>query len=82
MSIIFQIANEVKAGAFIFEIARSETGYSDQRPSEYAANILGAAVAAGYKGPVFIQGDHYQVSASRYKDNPDTEIQAEFQVSE
>jgi fructose/tagatose bisphosphate aldolase len=74
--IIFQIANEVKAGAFIFEIARSETGYSDQRPSEYAANILGAAVAAGYKGPVFIQGDHYQVSASRYKDNPDTEIQA------
>jgi fructose-bisphosphate aldolase class II len=74
--IIFQIANEINAGAFIFEIARSETGYTDQRPSEYAANILGAAVAAGYKGPVFIQGDHYQVSASRYQDNPDPEIQA------
>lgn len=74
--IIFQIANEINAGAFIFEIARSETGYTNQRPSEYAANILGAAVAAGYKGPVFIQGDHYQVSASRYQDNPDPEIQA------
>jgi fructose/tagatose bisphosphate aldolase len=74
--IIFQIAGEVNAGAFILELARSETGYTDQRPSEYAANILGGAVAAGYKGPVFIQGDHYQISASRYHDNPDPEIQA------
>ena len=74
--IIFNIAKEVDAGAFIFEIARSETGYTDQRPSEYSANILGAAVAAGYQGPVFIQGDHYQISASRYQENPDPEIQA------
>jgi len=74
--IIFQIANKINAGAFIFEIARSETGYTDQRPSEYSANILGAAVAAGYKGPVFIQGDHYQISASRYHEDPDPEINA------
>jgi len=74
--IIFGIAQEVNAGAFIFEIARSETGYTDQRPSEYAANILGAAIAAGYQGPVFIQGDHYQISANRYKDDPEPEIQA------
>ena len=74
--IIFNIANEVNAGAFIFEIARSETGYTDQRPSEYAANVLGAAVAAGYKGPVFIQGDHYQISAGRYNENPEPEIKA------
>ena len=74
--IIFTIANEVNAGAFIFEIARSETGYTDQRPSEYAANILGAAVTAGYKGPVFIQGDHYQISAGRYNDNPEPEMKA------
>ena len=73
--IIFTIAKKMNAGAFIFEIARSETGYTDQRPSEYAANILGAAVAAGYKGPVFIQGDHYQISASRYKEDPEPEIQ-------
>jgi len=74
--IIFIIANEIEAGAFIFEIARSETGYTDQRPSEYAANVLGAAVAAGYQGPVFIQGDHYQISAGRYNDNPEPEMKA------
>jgi len=74
--IIFRIANKINAGAFIFEIARSETGYTDQRPSEYSANILGAAVAVGYKGPVFIQGDHYQVSASRYNEDPEPEINA------
>jgi fructose-bisphosphate aldolase class II len=74
--IIFTIAEEMNAGAFIFEIARSETGYTDQRPAEYAANILGGAVAAGYQGPVFIQGDHYQISAGRYLDNPEPEMQA------
>ncbi len=74
--IIFRIANKINAGAYIFEIARSETGYTDQRPSEYSANILGAAVAAGYKGPVFIQGDHYQISTSRYNEDPDSEINA------
>jgi hypothetical protein len=31
----------------IFEIARSEMGYTDQRPAEYAANILAAAIAEG-----------------------------------
>ena len=80
--IIFEIAEDVNAGAFIFEIARSESGYTDQRPSEYAANILGAAVAAGYKGPVFIQGDHYQFSAGRYNDNPEPELQALKELTE
>jgi fructose/tagatose bisphosphate aldolase len=74
--IIFNIALEIGAGAFIFELARSETGYTDQRPSEYAANILGGAIAAGFQGPVFLQGDHYQISASRYRDDKDTEMQA------
>lgn len=73
---IFNIALDIKAGAFIFEIARSESGYTDQRPAEYAANILGAAVSAGYQGPVFIQGDHYQVSSSRYQADADSEMQA------
>jgi len=51
-------------------------GYTDQRPTEYTANILGAAIKEGYTGPVFIQGDHFQVSASRYKVNPQGELQA------
>jgi fructose/tagatose bisphosphate aldolase len=50
-------------------------GYTDQRPAEYVSNVLGAAIAEGYKGPVFIQGDHFQVSAKRYAANSDMEVQ-------
>ncbi len=73
---IFTIAQEIDAQAFIFELARSETGYTEQRPTEFTANILGAAIATGYAGPVFIQGDHYQVSLGRYSTEPETELQA------
>jgi fructose/tagatose bisphosphate aldolase len=51
-------------------------GYTDQRPSEYSSSILAAAIAEGYSGPVFIQGDHFQVSAKRYASAPETELQA------
>jgi len=73
---VFQTAMKINAGALIFEIARSEIGYTDQRPSEYATNILGAAIAEGFTGPVFIQGDHFQISASRYNADPEAELQA------
>lgn len=75
-SAMFRAANKINAGAFIFELARSEMSYTDQRPSEYATNILGAAIAEGYTGPVFIQGDHFQVSAKKYGANPETELKA------
>ena len=73
---VFRAAKSLDTNAFIFEIARSEIGYTDQRPSEYATNVLAAAIAEGYNGPVFIQGDHFQVSAKRYASNPETELQA------
>ncbi len=73
---MFRVAKKINAGAFIFEIARSEIGYTDQRPAEYAANILAAAIAEGWQGPVFMQGDHFQVSAARYAATPESEIQA------
>lgn len=73
---VFRVAKEMDAGAFIFEIARSEMGYTDQRPAEYTANVLAAAIAEGYTGPVFIQGDHFQVSAKRYASSPESELQA------
>ena len=53
-------------GPFIFEIARSEIGYTEQRPAEYAACVLAAAMREGFKGPVFIQGDHFQASAKKW----------------
>jgi fructose/tagatose bisphosphate aldolase len=73
---VFRAAKKIDASAFLFEIARSEMGYTDQRPAEYATSILAAAIAEGYTGPVFIQGDHFQVSAKRYASDPEAEIQA------
>lgn len=73
---MFRAANKMNAGAFIFELARSEMSYTDQRPSEYATNIFGAAIAEGFVGPVFIQGDHFQVSAKKYKADPEAELKA------
>ena len=60
---VFRAIAKLDAGPVIFEIARSEMNYTDQRPAEYATSIFCAAIAEGYKGPIFLQGDHYQVSA-------------------
>jgi len=64
---LFRAAMRNDAGAFIFEIARSEIGYTDQRPAEYAACVLAAAIKEGYKGAVFIQGDHFQASHKKWQ---------------
>jgi fructose/tagatose bisphosphate aldolase len=58
---VFRKAMLMKVGPFIFEIARSEIGYTKQRPLEYSAVVLAAALREGYQGPVFIQGDHFQL---------------------
>lgn len=73
---IFRLMKESRGGAVIFEIARSEMGYTDQRPAEYASQVLAAAIAEGYAGPVFLQGDHIQVNAKRYAEKPKDEIAA------
>jgi fructose/tagatose bisphosphate aldolase len=63
---LFRAAMRNHVGPFIFEIARSEIGYTEQRPGEYAACVLAAAIAENYRGPVFIQGDHFQASAKKW----------------
>jgi fructose/tagatose bisphosphate aldolase len=73
---IFRTAMKLEAGAFILEIARSEIAYTDQRPAEYVAVILAAALREGYRGPVFIQGDHFQVNAKKFAVDPKTEVDA------
>ncbi len=73
---IFRVGEKNGSGVFVFEIARSEIGYTDQAPIEYASMVLAAAIREGYSGPVFIQGDHFQVNASKFKENPDKEIEA------
>lgn len=73
---VFRAALKNKVGALIFEIARSEIGYTGQRPGEYAACVLAAAIREGFEGSVFLQGDHYQVSQSKYSSEPEKEMNA------
>ena len=63
---LFRAAMRHDVGAFIFEIARSEIGYTEQRPAEYAACVLAAAISENFRGPVFIQGDHFQASPKKW----------------
>ena len=70
---IFRMALKYKVGAFILEIARSEIGYTEQAPDEYTVSLLAAAIKEGYKGPVFIQGDHFQLNRGKYTTDPKSE---------
>ena len=69
--IIFETAAAADAGAVILELARSEQTYTFQRPIDYATACLAGAVAAGWEGPVFLQGDHYQFNAKKYGADPE-----------
>lgn len=71
---IFRVAKRNNSGAFIFEIAKSEMGYTNQIPLEYSSVILAAALKEGYSGPVFVQADHTQVNAKKYLENPEKEL--------
>lgn len=73
---VFRAARRLEVGAVICEIARSEIGYTEQRPAEYVAVMTAAALREGFSGPLFIQGDHVQVNAKKYAADPDTELQA------
>lgn len=73
---IIRAANAHDAAAFIFEIARSEIGYTQQRPDEYAAVVIAAALREGYAGPLFIQGDHFQLNAKQVAEDPEAEVGA------
>jgi fructose/tagatose bisphosphate aldolase len=72
---VFRAALRLKAGAFIFELSRTESHYTDQRPAEYAAVVIAAAIREGFEGPVFIQGDHYKVNALKFAKDPESELQ-------
>jgi len=73
---IFRTAIKLHAGAFLLEIARSEIAYTDQRPAEYVAVMLAAALREGFRGPVFIQGDHFQVNAKKFAADRTAEVDA------
>ena len=72
---IFRVAKRNNAGAFIFEIAKSEMGYTSQPPVEYSSVVLAAAIKEEYTGPVFIQADHTQVNAKKFAVDPAKEVE-------
>jgi len=73
---VFRAAINGKVGPIIFEIARSEIGYTRQRPQEYTCAVLAAAVKSGWKGPVFLQGDHFQINAKKFATDAKKETEA------
>jgi fructose/tagatose bisphosphate aldolase len=73
---VFRAARAAGAGAMIFEIARSEIDYTHQRPAEYTCAVTAAALKSGYRGPLFLQGDHFQVGAKKFTKDPEAEVRA------
>jgi fructose-bisphosphate aldolase, class II len=73
---IFRAARRLEVGAVICEIARSEIAYTDQRPAEYVAVMMAAALREGFVGPLFVQGDHVQVNAKKYAADAEAELGA------
>ena len=72
---VFRAAMKGKVGPVIFEIARSEIDYTKQRPFEYTCAITAAAVKSNWRGPVFLQGDHFQMNAKKFSADADNETQ-------
>jgi fructose/tagatose bisphosphate aldolase len=72
---LVRAAQAKNCGAFIFELARSEMGYTEQNNEEFATVVTAASIREGLVGPIFIQGDHYQANAGRYKADPEKEIE-------
>jgi fructose/tagatose bisphosphate aldolase len=68
---VYEAAQAGDVGAVILELARSEQTYTFQRPIDYATSVLAGAIAAGWHGPVFLQGDHYQFNAKKYAADPE-----------
>lgn len=79
---VFAVAIERNAGTVVLEIAKSEMAYTDQRPAEYTAVILAAALRTGWEGPVFLQGDHFQFSATKWKSDPAAEMDGLQQLTQ
>jgi len=69
---IYEAAMSADVGAVILELARSEQTYTYQRPMDYTTAVLAGAIAAGWRAPVFIQGDHYQFNAKKYAADPES----------
>jgi len=80
---IMQAAKE-KNAAVLFEIAKSEIGYTDQKPQEFYDKIVEAANDVGFDTPYAIHGDHITIkkntpeAIAEAKDLIEAEVAAGF----
>ena len=72
---VLRAAMKGNVGPVIFEIARSEIDYTAQRPEEYTCAVIAAAIKVGYRGHLFLQGDHFKVNAKKFASDPAKEVQ-------
>lgn len=73
---VFRAAIKGNVGPVLFEIARSEIGYTKQRPLEYTCAVTAAAVKSGWRGPIFLQGDHFQINSKKFAADAEKETSA------
>jgi len=71
--LIFHLMKEKRVGYLIFEIARGEVGYTAQSHDEYVTSVFAAAIAEDWKGPIYFQADHTQISKEKYTVDPKTQ---------
>lgn len=71
---VHQHMMEKYIGPVIFEIALSEQEYTSQTHLQYASSIVAGAMKAHYTGPIFLLGDHYQLKASVFKQDKESEL--------
>jgi fructose/tagatose bisphosphate aldolase len=71
---VFRAGLKGNVGPIIFEIARSEIGYTEQRPAEYACAVTAAAMKTSWRGPLFLQGDHFQIGVKKFAAEPQKEV--------
>lgn len=79
---LFRARKKLDAGAVLIEIARSEISYTDQRPAEYTFVLMAAALREGWTGPIFIQGDHFQLNAKKYLADPKAEMNTVLELTQ
>ncbi len=64
---LFRLMKQTKTSSVVFELSKSERGYTEQTFPQFTSSILAAAIKEGYIGPVFMQADHTQVDLENYK---------------
>ena len=60
MKALLRAAKKEKVATFIMEIAQSEIVYTRQSLQEFSENCVKAIKAEKYKGPIFLQADHFK----------------------